>query len=145
MRPWCNPLTLLLTMQVFVVFAGTIATTMALKANGYPDYPIMRWNPVSVFVRNWGLLGIAVPGCWLVANLKRGNYPLSVKEIGIGIGIALLLSIFYSWTAANSATRGIPLGPAEDETSEQSWNQRPRKLQSRERHWLNLPFARKTP
>ena len=123
LRRCFNPLTLVLAMQLFVVIAGTLTTTMALKFNGYPHDPMMIWNPFAVFVRDWGLLGLAVPCVWLVATLKRGGGHFTLKGIGIGIGIALVLSFFYCWSAANPAKRGILLAVPEDETSEQDVSQ----------------------
>jgi len=56
-----NAFSLILLLQFLVVVVGTLSTSAILKVYGYPDAVIMKWNPISVFVRDWGWIGIIVP------------------------------------------------------------------------------------
>lgn len=122
-RQLLNPLTPVVLLQVFVIVAGTVSTTIMLKANGYPDVYLMEWNAASVFVREWGWLGILIPVVWLSWVLWRaarlGYAEIVPRQVATGIALTILLAGFYCWATANPGKRrGIPLAPLEPETVE---------------------------
>ena len=101
---------IILLVQFFAVFAGTLITTAMLKGYGYPNAEHMHWNPVAVFIRNWGWLGLLIPVIWFCIALKtfraRGEYELSLGHIWTMVCATAILILFYVWTAMNA---GSPL------------------------------------
>lgn len=66
-----HPATRLVLMQVFVILGGIASTAVMLKVWGYPDpEPTIRWNPTAIFLRNWGLLLLAIPAIWSVCAIR---------------------------------------------------------------------------
>ena len=103
-----NSISIIILVQFFVIIAGTLLTTGILKLHGYPDADDFIWNPVSVFIRNWGWLALFMPIAWLFLAYRTGfsgeSRDLSLGSIAILIFATLALLLFYVWTSLTAAT-----------------------------------------
>jgi len=104
-----NAFNLILLIQFLAIVIGTLLTSAILKVNGYPDIEIMMWNPVSVFIRNWGWIAIFIPGIVYCALYRYASFKAESLEERSYIILALLTTIliilFYSYTIITAAQR----------------------------------------
>ncbi|BDS07354.1 hypothetical protein NT6N_23940 [Oceaniferula spumae] len=77
-----------------------------LKGLGYPDADHMIWNPVAVFIRNWGWFAMLLPALWFGISLrftrKNGYNDLGGGHLAVIICVTATLMIFYMWTAMSA-------------------------------------------
>ena len=109
-----NAFSLILLLQFLTIVAGTLLTSAALKIHGYPDSEIMIWNPVSVFIRNWGWVAIIIPAILYLLLYQQASSrgeTLEDKPYVILAVLATFLNVlFYAYTGISAAQRKkIPL------------------------------------
>ena len=110
-------LSIIAAIQAGVITAGTLITAFRLKTLGYSDSSSSMWidfNPRSVWVRDYGMLLMAIPFIWAIYafwDARREDHERS--KIPFPLGLALLFSLFllYFDTIANSHVRKILLAP----------------------------------
>jgi hypothetical protein len=85
--------------QVLLIVLGWAAVTVVLRFHGFPDNPTVRWNPLSVWLREWGWLFLVLVVLWTIyaaAATTTGSRLLSpgIAALCGGLILALALSLF---------------------------------------------------
>lgn len=88
-----------------VIVFGTLFTAVSMKFFGYPNNPaVAHWNPLSVFVRNYGASLLLIPVAWA---LCFAHYPIADSKrakVGIlGIVLIILAMLFFAFTTVGCA------------------------------------------
>ena len=89
-------------------------TSVHLKALGYPDFETgLRWNPYSLFVREWAILLFVIPALWaagalIVEQNEHWNVPRA-SIFALGFGITVILFVFLLTNSFEVSTRPIIL------------------------------------
>jgi hypothetical protein len=106
-----RPLTFLAILQAFLVVVGFLALGIVLKLCGYPDAFAMRWNPLAVFLREYGPWLLLLPVLWTLfatAAERKDRGILSVKVAHlIGMLFAVVIIALYLYACAFPYTRAL--------------------------------------
>lgn len=99
--------------QTLVIVLGFIAVGVVLKFSGYPENARwVRWNPVAVFLRHYGLILLLVPMAWTyfaARSLRHDSYAVSYQTMMfIGITFAALVMFSFIYAAVCPFTMPIP-------------------------------------
>jgi hypothetical protein len=94
-------------LQTLLIFFGFVAVRIVLKMNGYPaDNLGLRWNPLSVFLREHGLWLVCLPVCWTLLTLwaerNRQGPALHRGLMVLGLLVIVAAIAMYSWASLNS-------------------------------------------
>jgi len=100
--------------QTATVIGGCMFTATSLKVFGYPD-ATRRWPPLSVFVREWGMILTVVPFAWILGTIwmerHRGDWFSKWWAFGTGLVVlAALLYFFAGTTVSPGSTLIISIG-----------------------------------
>ncbi|RYD67125.1 MAG: hypothetical protein EOP84_30750 [Verrucomicrobiaceae bacterium] len=100
--------------QAVVIVLGFLALGIVLKFCGYPDELGVRWNPLAVFLREYGVWLLLVPLFWTVFSLRarevnRGIFSEPYAIIS-GIALAVGTSLFFLYAAIFPYTRPVFVG-----------------------------------
>ena len=102
--------TIIALVQTLVVVLGFVAVGLVLKASGYPDNVMwVRWNPVALFLRHYGMWFLLVPILWtygagVALNDDRCRVSYSTMVM-IGIALAVVGIIAFMYAAVCPFTR----------------------------------------
>ena len=105
-----NAFSLILLLQFLAIVGGTLLTSAMLKVNGYPELEIiMEWNPISVFIRNWGWIAIVIPvvlyfSLYRYADM-RGDSLEDRQYVILAVLMTFLIILFYAYTVTEVAER----------------------------------------
>ena len=91
-----------------VLFWGV--TSFHLKAMGYPEFGLgLRWNPCSLFIRNWAFVLFLVPVFWVLGSLlaiHSDRWAFRMEWIILaGIAITAALTLFLMVNSFDVSTR----------------------------------------
>ena len=104
-------LSIIAAVQVGAVVAGTLITTFILKTGGYGTSAayLMRFNPRSVWIREYGLVLLLLPVIWFGYALWNKFRTEDQNRFSTAIGFILLLGlvILYIDTIANPYVRRL--------------------------------------
>lgn len=90
--------------QVMSVILGFFALGIVLKACGYPESPegsLIRWSPLAVGLRSYGLLLLGVPIAWVgyaiaAARMEKGVFSTSLSMLS-GFFVVGCIGFFFLW------------------------------------------------
>ena len=87
--------------MLLLTVLGVVALGVYLKFIGFPDNPVVRWNPTTVSLRQHGHWTLVAPLLWVVyalisCQIDRGVFSerLSGAVGGILIGAIVLLFVY---------------------------------------------------
>ena len=107
--------TILALLQTFLVVTGFFVVGVVLKWSGYPDSPVVRWNPLAVFLREHGLWLLFLPVLWVVlaTSAQRLNLGFLSYRVACVIGLCVagmtIALFFYDLTVRDrTVRRGCP-------------------------------------
>ena len=115
--------------QVLLIVLGWAAVTVVLKFHGFPDNPAVRWNPLSVWLREWGWLFLVLVVLWTIyaaAATTTGSRLFSpgIAALCGGLILALALSLFgYAAVAAVTHPLLVSRQPFNDASQATQFNQ----------------------
>ncbi len=95
-----HAVTTIAILQVFLIVVGWLATSIHLKFKGYPGSaefdPLIRWNSLSVFVREWVLVLFVVPVVWVVQALwlEEWSEISDPRVVNFVSGLLVILVLF---------------------------------------------------
>lgn len=82
---------------VLVVVIGVIAVRIRLRWAGWPDEPLMAWNPRALWLREHGWLLVFAPALWAVATTVRPSRPLLIAGFFLPLAIAAVFGEALGW------------------------------------------------
>ena len=95
-------------LQISVTVIGFFALGIILKLFGYPGATVLEWNPMAVFLREYGLVFLAFPLVWCIYAVSADNLdnrwlsPTIAAILGIAfifvIGGLFLVAATYPYT-----------------------------------------------
>lgn len=99
--PAYRAISIIASIQAFVIIAGTLFVSVMLKLHGYgtnlvpPDFFLK--NPI--FIRNYGFLFLVIPAIWAFGAvlIVRSHLPARFQLIMLGIGFAMILYELYGY------------------------------------------------
>jgi hypothetical protein len=104
-----RPVTIIGLFQVLTVFVGMLAVRIVLKMNGYPDDDTLRWNPSSLFLRDWGSILLLIPVGWTILTLRaeKVSQPAVPPWLLYAVGVLVLIGLigFCCWSCGDCYTR----------------------------------------
>lgn len=106
-----RPLSYLVLMQCTVVGFGTLATATMLKIwRGSVEGGLAVYNPVAIFVRDFGFSLLLVPAIWaglVMYRIRRGR----TEHLYVVSGVLLLILLFgfFTLTALRAVTFHLPI------------------------------------
>ena len=83
--------TILALLQTLIVIVGFFALGVVLKMCSYPDNPVVRWNPLAVFLREHGVWLLFLPVLWVCfsAQAERINRGILSSRIAFIVGLCV--------------------------------------------------------
>ena len=83
--------TILALLQTLIVIVGFFALGVVLKMGSYPDNPVVRWNPLAVFLREHGTWLLLLPILWVCfsAQAERVDRGILSSRISFIIGVCI--------------------------------------------------------
>ena len=103
--------TILAILQTLLVVLGFLALGAVLKVEGYPETLGVRWNPLAVWLREYGAWFLLVPILWVslaTAAQRRDRGFLSHRFACFpGVCIAVLTGGLFHYAAIFPHTRPI--------------------------------------
>lgn len=104
--------TIIALSQTLVIILGFVAVGVVLKASGYPENPMrLRWNPLALFLRHYGLLLLVVPVIWTyftARSLRDDCLAVTYRTMmGVGVLVAALTITIFIYAALFPFTRPL--------------------------------------
>ena len=101
--------TFLALLQTVLVILGFIVLGAVLKISGYPDTLAVRWNPLTVFLREHGVWLLLLPVLWVAfataaQRLDRGFMSYRIACV-VGLCIAAITIVLFLYAAVFPYTR----------------------------------------
>ncbi len=105
-----RPITTIAIVQVAIVVLCYFLLCAVLKIQGYPS-EWLRWKPLTVFLRAYGMWMLVVPALWVIlCVLAESKWPAQIDYPIIliyGIFVALMILAVFVTAAVDSHTRPI--------------------------------------
>ena len=96
-------------LQVAVTVFGFLALGIVLKFCGYPDGFGVRWNPLAVFLREYGIWLLIAPLFWTLFALKAQKVDRGILSgrlaMILGMCLAGLVALTFLYAAVFPYTR----------------------------------------
>jgi hypothetical protein len=94
---------MLALLQTLLIIIGFFVLGAVLKFSGYPDEIDLRWNPLAVFLREYGFWLLGLPALWTCFALSaqgrdRGFFSYAVACV-FGLAIAGVTIATFIWAA----------------------------------------------
>lgn len=109
-------ITILGFVQLLLIVLGFIGLAIVMKLSGYPEQEaiLIRWNPLALFLRQYGLVLLLVPILWVILAALSQNRPRIVftPETWVILGIVLAATIIalFFYACVNPYTRALWIG-----------------------------------
>ncbi len=89
-------------LQSFLIIAGYLAVGIVLKFAGYPDAPLLHWNPLAVFLKQHGLALLTIPTVWTAWSLYtvRKDHGIFSCRLARILGLILIAGILLGFLFA---------------------------------------------
>jgi hypothetical protein len=105
-----RPITKLALVQSSLVILSFFGLGALLKIQGYPQADV-RWNPLTVFLRERGMWLLLLPTLWVLFSVyseRKWSGAISESDsLIIGICLAVAIFLLFIFAAVNSHTRPI--------------------------------------
>jgi hypothetical protein len=90
---------LVLTLLLVLAY---LALGILLKFSGYPDYPFLRWNPIAVGLRTYGLWSLILPILLVVcaAFAEDEDRWFTAARIGLALVVIAIVMVAFLYFLA---------------------------------------------
>ncbi len=95
-------ITVIVSLLIFTSVVGFIVLGLRMKLAGYPDAEFVRWYPLAVFFRSYGLWMLPIAVLWGCAAWAADQWvdDPRVYPAVVAIGVLLALFVPVSFVAA---------------------------------------------
>ncbi len=84
--------TVLALVQTLLVILSFVTLGIVLKIHGCPDLQPVRWNPLTLFLRKYGVWLLVLPVLWLLLDLVVQRHDI-FRLLSLTLGIILAAAI----------------------------------------------------